>query len=118
MPVNLLLVGIEGIVEANLIFAVADLRNEADMVNLSPESLALAERLAAVLGISVEEAITQAIEQCALATGVIEPPKRDTSPEAIAARIALMEQIADEIAAMPVLDPRSPQEIMDELNEL
>lgn len=88
------------------------------MVNLSPETIALAERLAALQGVSVEEAITEAIEQRAFATGVIETPKRDTSPEAIAARISLMEQIADEIAAMPVRDPRSPQEIMDELNEL
>jgi antitoxin VapB len=95
-------------------------RDEAHMVNivLSPEMAALAERLAAKEGVSVEEAITQAIEQCALAVGVLEPPKRDTSPEAIAARIALMEQIANEIAAMPIRDPRSPQEIMDELNEL
>jgi antitoxin VapB len=77
-----------------------------------------AERLAAVQGVSVEEAITDAIKQWALAMGMIEPPKRDTSPGAIAARMALMEQIADEIAAMPVLDPRSPQQIMDELNEL
>jgi antitoxin VapB len=95
-------------------------RDEADMVNivLSPETAALAERLAVKEGVSVEEAITQAIERCALAAGVLEPPKRDTSPEAIAARIALMEQIADEIASMPIRDPRSPQEIMDELNEL
>jgi antitoxin VapB len=92
---------------------------EADMVDiaLSPETVALAERLAAAHGVSVEEAIRQAVEQSALAAGVIER-KRDTSPEAIAARIAVMQQIADEIAAMPVLDPRSPREIMDELNEL
>jgi antitoxin VapB len=68
-------------------------------------------------GVSVDEAIAYAIEQSALAIGVARKP-RDMSPEAIAARIALMEQIADEIAAMPVLDPRSPKEIMDELNEL
>jgi antitoxin VapB len=104
--------------DADLIFPAAAGRNEADMVNLSPETIGLAERLAAARGVSLEEAITEAIRQRALAMGVIEPPKRDTSPEAIAARIALMEQIADEIAAMPVRDPRSPQEIMDELNEL
>ena len=108
----------EEFVEADHILPAGAGLGEGHMVNLSPETVALAERLAAAQGVSVEEAITQAIGQCARAAGVIEPSKRDTSPEAIAARIALMEQIADEIAAMPILDPRSPQEIMDELNEL
>jgi antitoxin VapB len=104
--------------DAELILPDAAKRNEVDVVDLPPEAIALAERLAAVQGVSLEEAITRAIKQYALATGVTESPKRDTSPEATAARIALMEKIVDEIAAMPVRDPRSPQEIMDELNEL
>jgi hypothetical protein len=104
--------------ETDLTLPVAAERDEADMVmvNLSPETIAIAERLAAVQGVSVEEAIAYAIEQCALATGVIEPPKPDTSPEAIASRIALMEQIAEEIAAMPVLDPRPWREILEDVS--
>jgi antitoxin VapB len=88
------------------------------MINLSPETVALAQRLAAAHGVSLEEAIKQAIEQCAREAGVIEPRQRDTSPEAIARRKAAIQQIVDEIAAMPILDPRSPREIMDDLNKL
>jgi TPP-dependent indolepyruvate ferredoxin oxidoreductase alpha subunit len=29
-----------------------------------------------------------------------------------------MQALGAEIAAMPILDPRSPQEIMDDINEL
>jgi hypothetical protein len=48
----------------------------------------------------VEEVTTQAIEQSALAAGVAaEPKQRDTSPEAVAARLARIQQIVDEIAA-------------------
>jgi hypothetical protein len=84
------------------------------MVNLSPETIALAERLAAVQGVSVEEAITDAIERWADEIGVAGEP-RDTSPEAIARRKAETQQIIDEIKALPVLDPRPLQEIMDDL---
>ena len=44
--------------------------------------------------------------------------RRDISAGAIAVRKARMDRIVDEIAAMPVLDPRSPREIMDDLNAL
>jgi hypothetical protein len=84
-------------------------------IALSPETVALAERLAAAHGVSVEEAVRQAIEQCALAAGVIER-KRDTSPEAIAHRRAVMQQIVDEINALPVLDPRPWREILDDVS--
>jgi hypothetical protein len=40
------------------------------------------------------------------------------SPEAIAARRAITDQIVAEIAAMPILDPRSPWEIADDLDSL
>ncbi len=90
------------------------------MINLSPETVALAQRLAAAHGLSTEDAIKQAIEQCAREAGVMPEParRRDLSIEAIAARKARMDRIADEIAAMPVLDPRSTREITDDLNAL
>lgn len=95
-------------------------RDGTDMIDLSPETIALAERLAAARGVSVEEAIRWAIEKCARDASVTAGTERprDTSPDAIAARLARIQKIVDEIAAMPVRDPRSPQEIMDELNEL
>lgn len=49
---------------------------------------------------------------------LLQQPARDRSPQAVAARKAFMRQIADEVAAMPVLDPRSAAEIMDDLNTL
>ena len=88
------------------------------MINLSPDTVILAKRLAAARGLSMEDAIRQAIEQSAREAGVLTGPisRRDLSVKAIAARKARMAQIADEIAAMPVLDSRSPRAIMDELN--
>jgi antitoxin VapB len=77
------------------------------MINLSQETEALAKRLAAAQRLSVEDAIRQALEACARAAGVLQERqrRRDQSPGA-------------EIAAMPILDPRSPNEIMDDLNAL
>lgn len=90
------------------------------MINLSRETEALAERLAAAQHLSVENAIKLALEEKARATGILaEPPKgRDMSPAAITARREALERIGAEIAAMPILDPRSPQEIMDDLDSL
>ncbi|MGH6795425.1 MAG: hypothetical protein ACREDD_03735 [Methylocella sp.] len=70
--------------------------------------------------LSVDEAVRQALEEKARAAGVLpEPPgRRDQSPAAIAARQASVNRIVAEIAAMPILDARSPQEIMDDLNAL
>jgi hypothetical protein len=48
-----------------------------------------------------------------------EPQKRrDQSPAAVVARKACVDRIVEEIAAMPILDARSPREIMDDLNAL
>jgi hypothetical protein len=46
------------------------------------------------------------------------PAKRDQSPAAVAARRARTNRFVAGLAAMPVLDPRSPNEIMDGLNAL
>jgi antitoxin VapB len=88
------------------------------MIDLSRETEALARRLADAQHVSVDAAVKQALEARAAAEGLLPEPRRprDQSPEAAAARRVRMERIANEIAAMPVLDPRSPREIMDDLN--
>jgi antitoxin VapB len=85
------------------------------MIKLSPETVVLAKRLAAARGVSPDEAIRQAIEQYARDAGMIEPRRRVTSPEAIARRKAATQRIVDEIKTMPLLDPHSSREIIDNL---
>jgi antitoxin VapB len=92
------------------------------MLDLSQETEALARRLAAAQRISIDEAIRQALEERARSAGfalVPEPEKpRGRSPEDIAARRASLERFAAGIAALPVLDPRSVEEIVDDINAL
>jgi antitoxin VapB len=90
------------------------------MINLSQETEALAKRLAAAQSLSVEDAIRLALEEKARAVGVVTEPRRprDQSPAAVAARIERTNRFVAELAAMPILDPRSPREIMDDLNAL
>lgn len=90
------------------------------MIDLSDETEALARRLADAQGTSVENVVRQALEASAWAAGIGSQPLRirDVSPKAVAARRSRMDRLVEEIAAMPILDPRSPQEIMDDLNTL
>ncbi len=92
------------------------------MIQLSQETEALAQRLAAAQQLSVDDAIRQALEARARGAGlaaVPEPEKpRDNSPEAIAARRAALQRFAAEIAQLPVLDPRPVEEIVDDINAL
>ena len=90
------------------------------MINLSRETEALAQRLADVQRVTVEDAVRQALEARANAAGITicAGPTRDGSPKAIAARRARVSQIVQEIAAKPVLDRRSQSEIIDDLNAL
>jgi antitoxin VapB len=89
------------------------------MIHLSQENEVLASRLAAAQRVSVDEAIRQALEAQVRVVGVLpEPKRRDLSPAAIAKRKAGIEQAIADFAAMPVLDPRSPNEIMDDINAL
>jgi antitoxin VapB len=84
------------------------------MITLSQETEALAKRLADAQHLSVEDAVRQALEEKARAAGVVPEsasPRRRMSVEDMLA-------VGAEIAAMPLLDPRSPQEIMDDLNAL
>jgi antitoxin VapB len=88
------------------------------MIDLSQETEALARRLADAQSITIEDAIRQALEARARATGVMPVlgQQRDQSHGAVSARRARMNEIVREIATMPILDPRSPREIMDDLN--
>jgi hypothetical protein len=86
------------------------------MAQLSPETEVLARRLAVAEGISMDEAIQQALQHRAHTVGEAPPKHRDTSEKAVAARMARIDQAADDIARMPVLDPRLPRELMDDVN--
>jgi antitoxin VapB len=90
------------------------------MINLSQETEALALRLAAAKRLSVEATIQQAREAHALAAGIAPQARRrrDTSPEAVAARMARFDAFAQRIALAPINDPRPVSEIVDDLNAL
>lgn len=83
------------------------------MLQLTPDTEQLARRLAARVGRAPEDLIRAAIEREAKALGLSdEPParRRMTADEMVA--------YGRKVAAMPILDPRSPGEIADDLNEL
>ena len=82
------------------------------MTQLSQEIEALAKRIAAPQSLSVEDAIKLALEEKARAAGVADEllrPRRRMSVDSMLA-------VGSGIAAMPLLDGRSPREIMDDLN--
>jgi hypothetical protein len=90
------------------------------MTLLSRETEAMAARLAAANRISVDEAVRQALEVWARAES-FPGQARDAqglSPADVAERNASIDRIVAEIAALPVLDPRSPEDIMDDLAPL
>jgi antitoxin VapB len=80
------------------------------MIHLSDETEALARRIAVARGISVEDAIARAIEESARMTGIVRPRRRQTAEQMLA--------VGDEICSLPLLDPRSARDIMDDLNAL
>jgi antitoxin VapB len=88
------------------------------MINLSPETETLARRVADARHVTVDAAVREALEVSAQAAGIL--PGGQTSAGRSAASAAMrrerMERIAREIAALPILDARSPEEIMDDLN--
>jgi len=90
------------------------------MINLSQETEALAQRLAAAQHVSVDDAIRQALEARAVEAGLLPALRRprDASPEGTAERRKRVARIIGEITAMPVLDARSPRDIVDDLNAL
>ena len=80
------------------------------MITLSSDTETIAVQLARAQRVSVDEAVRGALEDRARAVGL---------PPALRRRRMSVEQmlsVGAEIAAMPLLDPRSPSEIMDDLN--
>jgi antitoxin VapB len=79
------------------------------MTDLPLDTILLAQRLAAAQGIPVEEAVRRAVEASARAAGIEapRPPRRMSVDEMLA--------VGAEIAAMPLLDERSPRQISDDL---
>ena len=81
------------------------------MIHLTQESEALALKLAAAQRVPVEAAIQRALENEARISGI--------APAAPTRRRMTVDQmlaLGSEIAALPIRDPRSPSQIMDELN--
>jgi antitoxin VapB len=78
------------------------------MIELSEDIEALARKIASARGVSVEDAVAWAIEEGADRSGLGRPRRRMTRAQMLA--------LGDEIAALPLLDPRSPREIMQEIN--
>lgn len=89
------------------------------MINLPQNTELLARRLAHARNMSVEDAVRQALETSARMAGLpLEEVAGDNTLAATSARRARINRIVEEIAAMPVLDRRSPQEIIDDINVL
>jgi len=82
------------------------------MLQLPQDTERLARLVAARSGRSAEDVIRAALEREARAQGVYDDrrPRRQTAAQMLA--------VGAEIAAMPVLDPRTPREIMDDLSGL
>jgi hypothetical protein len=66
----------------------------------------------------VDAAVREALEASAQATGVLPGlgPSHDRSGVSVTTRRERMDKIVREIASMPILDARPPEEIMDDLN--
>ena len=86
------------------------------MIDLSQETEALARRLADARHAPVDTVIRDALAAAARGSPLIDPHRtRDASPEAVARRRASLDSFVEKLAALPVLDNRSPQEIIDDL---
>lgn len=79
------------------------------MLQLTQETERLARLVAAPSGGSAEDVIRAALEREARALGISDDRRlrRQTAVQ--------MLMVGAEIAALPVLDPRTPREIMDDL---
>jgi hypothetical protein len=89
------------------------------MIQLSRQTEALARKLAASQGISAEDAVERAVERSAREAGMaVDSERRELTDTAIAARKARMRRIAAEIDSMAVLDFRSVEDMVDDLNAL
>jgi antitoxin VapB len=77
------------------------------MLHLTPETEALARKIAQTQGLSVEEAIRLAIEAAA---GASAPPTRKRMERS--ELIRRMEEISARSGARTLVDPRSPDELL------
>jgi antitoxin VapB len=78
------------------------------VLHLSPETEALAKRIAAAWHVPVEQAVKLAVE--ASARIAVEPPPREAlTREELIAR---MEELSARAASRPLVDPRSPDELL------
>ena len=83
------------------------------MINLTDETITLARRIAGAQHVTVDAAVRSALEELAKNRHI---DIGAATPERPRMTIEEMLAVGDEIAAMPLLDSRSPQEIMDDLN--
>lgn len=86
------------------------------MLDLAPETEALARNLAEARRVSVDEAVRGALE--ANSRLLHHATASSMSPEDLARRKARIDEIVAEMAALPDLDKRSTKEITDDLNPL
>ena len=84
------------------------------MIDLSQETETLARRLADARHVTVDAAVREALHVSAHVAGI--KLARDVSAEAIFARRERATRFVEELAALPVLDKRPLQEIVDDLN--
>jgi antitoxin VapB len=89
------------------------------MIDLSQETETLARRLADARHVTVDTVIRDALAATARGSPLIDPRRtRDASPEAIERRRAALRGMRETIAALPVLDNRPVQDIVDDINAL
>lgn len=86
------------------------------MLDLKPETEALALRLAEANQQSVDEIIREALEVRKVTLKSLATV--NASQGTVAARIAAIDAIVARVKTLPVLDSRSTQEIVDDLNEI
>ncbi len=79
------------------------------MIHLSRQTEALARQLAAARGISLEEAVKLAIEQSGKDLLGRAGRRRDLAKNDLIKRL---EEISARCAARPLIDPRSPDELL------
>jgi ribonuclease VapC len=82
------------------------------MIDLSQETEDRARRRADTRHVPVDTVIKDALAAVARGSPLIDPHRtRDAAPEAVARRRASLDRFVEKLAALPVLDSRSPQAI-------
>jgi antitoxin VapB len=81
-------------------------------MDLPIETEQLARLVAAKVGKTPQEVVREAVEERARAAGLVSERHGARRRMTVERMLA----VGAEIAAMPLLDPRSPREIMDDLN--